>query len=237
MDADIIDKIILNHSLPNPIKKADIMGYVIKREDWADHIRTPKPYPCCIHIDLALTRDQCGFALSHWNPVNNRCSQPIVHQIKCTPRMPLNFQAVRNMVIQLKELGWMIVLVSYDNFQSAESMQQLELQGIPTEKVSVDSNTAPYDTLADYISDDAYEFYPHPVAVRELKKLIMVAGKKIDHPKKKSKDVADAQAGSAFITARDLRIMTGIGKDPGSQAGFAPPSAEAGGGGRDGVDY
>lgn len=209
--------------LPNPVLKSDGWGYI---REWAAHMKTPSPYPCVLSTDLSLTRDSCGLALSHWDPVHNRMTTPFLWEIRCSKERPLDYEEVRKVWESIQAFGWHIHLATFDNFQSTDMMQQLEAKGIPTEKVSVDLNTIPYDTLSGYLLENMLAWYPHPKAVKELKKLVLIKGKKVDHPKALSKDVADALAQNAFIIGRDIRAMTAVGVDPGNSlntTGGGPP--------------
>lgn len=200
--------------LPNPVKKSDAFGYIV---EFADHMKKPAPYMAVISTDLSISRDSCGMAMSHWDPLHNRMTTPFLWQIRCTKENPLDYEEVRKTIQALRDFGWNFHLATFDNFQSTDMMQQLESSGIPTEKVSVDANTIPYDTLSGYLLENMLSWYPHPTAVNELKKLVLIRGKKVDHPKAASKDVADALAQNAFIIGRDLRAMTSVGTDPGDK--------------------
>lgn len=231
LDPEKVQYVAEHFALISPVKECDDMGYIL---EWADHMDRPVPYLCSIGVDLSKSRDSCGIALGYWNPETNRLVVPFLWEIKCSKERPLDYAAVREVITTLRDKGWLIHLATFDNFQSADTMQQLERAGITCEKISVDANTAAYDTLSDYLGDKAMMWYPHPTAVKELKKVVLIAGKKVDHPKGGSKDVADALAHVAFIVGRDLRSMTSVGVNPGSAHDVPSPSSGRGGtGGRD----
>jgi hypothetical protein len=92
-----------------------------------------------------------------------------------------------------------------DGFQSTDTFQQLRKRKFSVDYLSADKTTAPYEDLRDAIYERRIEFprfmtYMHKgdtelveIAVQEIMRL-EDTGKKIDHPAKGSKDVADAIA-------------------------------------------
>lgn len=204
----------VDNILPSPVAECDYMGYI---EKWAEHMKTPVPYICVFSGDLSKSRDSCGLAMSYWDPYRNRMVTPFLWEIQASHQRPLDYEAVRQIIRDLRGFGWNIHVATFDNYQSTDMMQQLEAEGIATEKISVDANTIPYDTLSDYLLTNSLAWFPHPTCVRELKKLVIILGKKIDHPKAGTKDTADALAANAFIIGRDIRAMTSIGADPGDK--------------------
>lgn len=213
------------HILPNPVAKCDSMGYI---QEFAEHMKHPVPYPVTIGTDLSLTRDSCGMAMSYWDPARNCMTTPFLWEIKCTPTRPLDYDEVKKVWYTLRDFGWNFHMATFDNFQSTDIMQQFEAKGIATEKVSVDVNTIPYDTLSGYLLFNELVWYPHPTAVKELKKLVLIHGKKVDHPKAGTKDTADALAQNAFMIGRDIRAMTSLGEDPGDKFSSSDTGTGAG---------
>ena len=165
-----------------------------------------------IHIDLGVTRDACGFAMGHYE--NDRLMVDLVLRIVSERRAlqlmqkgdpydvvlgteQIDFDAVRGIVRELIQAGFAIGLVSFDQFQSVDSRQQLERDGIPTALVSVDKDTSAYDTLKSLNNTNRLEIVKHDYLLVEAKRLELKNGKKIDHPPKGSKDLMDAVAGVA----------------------------------------
>lgn len=221
--------------MPASVDQADPWGYVLDPKDWGPLVRNPKQHLCWIHCDLGIRRDEFGMALGYWNPARNRLTIPLVHKITVSVDHPLQFDVIQKMILGLRDLGWAIHKASFDNFQSEETLQRLEFQGVPVEKVSVDRNTIPYDTFLEYVNERAVDVPPHPDLFKQMKRLVLVAGKKVDHPKGGAKDVADAAAGVAFGVARDLRAITYEGVGPGDGFGADPPSGDRSEGGDDGA--
>ena len=103
----------------------------------------------------------------------------------------------RNLIRELKRRGFVIGLVTFDNFQSTDSIQILESWGILSDKQSMDRNKQPYFTLRDMISDGRIEGYYNELLIAELEGLTDLPNK-IDHPPGASKDLADALCGAVL---------------------------------------
>jgi len=154
-----------------------------------------------IHIDLALTGDACGFAVAHKQLTIDKKEEVVVdliHRIKGSKEKEIDITDVKNLVIAIKRRGFRLGKVTYDRFQSAQSIQDLKKQNIEAENLSVDATLAPYDTLKELIYSEAIRYPYHEVFLKEVRRLELVNGKKVDHPVKGSKDVADAVAGAVY---------------------------------------
>lgn len=103
---------------------------------------------------------------------------------------------VRDLIYKLIAMDFYIGTVTYDGFQSADSMQILESHGIETDKVSTDRDPDLWKTLKDVASEARLKMPFSDLLLRELDALSRVDGKKVDHPPGGSKDLADALVGS-----------------------------------------
>lgn len=174
--------------------------------------------PRYVHVDLAKSRDSCGLAVVHM-PVqgcphvqrkipmekaydqnmdaNGACMADTKVYVDLLMRFDarngdIDFGRVRQVIFDLVALGFLIKLggVTYDRWQSVDSIQQLIKAGIPAELLSVDRTTAAYDTVQELLNAvelDYYNLYwdavpPAPGSVvEELKQLQIKNGIKIDH--------------------------------------------------------
>jgi len=163
-----------------------------------------------IHIDLALTGDACGFALGHNAGTTEEGGIKIyidlMLRLKGSKESPIRIGKVREYIYALTALGFPIGVVTYDGFQSSDSMQILAGKGYRTEYLSVDRTMTPYSNLKESINEKRLDYYYIPsgiedepsaseVFVKECMQLEEVKGRKIDHPPNGSKDVADGVAG------------------------------------------
>lgn len=170
-----------------------------------------------LHYDLAVRRDAVGIGLSH-REENGQLVLDWVHQVLIPEGRDVNFAAMRQFAYDLRERGFHLELITYDQFQSEETRQILEENGFKTDRASADKGTTAYDTMIEPLLETSnyvlsvgvevaatqifrrLDFYAHPVLVRELRYLKLLNGTKYDHPKKNpdgskgSKDVADGAA-------------------------------------------
>jgi hypothetical protein len=133
----------------------------------------------------------------------------LVLQLKAPPGGEIMFEEVRAFIERLRRIEkFPIQMVTYDGWQSIDSIQQLRRAGVNAQEQSVDKDLKAYDTLKRTINEGIFECYFHKTLVRELCELQLIDGKKVDHPvvspdralyedniNKGSKDVADAVAG------------------------------------------
>lgn len=169
--------------------------------------------PCCdsrryVHIDLGAKRDACGLSMAHApvagcpyyktimqdgqlveNPRARAVVVDMIHQLVPGRRREMkgevSFETVRQMIRDWQDRGFKIKggLVSYDGWQSLDSRQLLKREGYKVAEFSLDRNTEGHDTLQELINTDRLAYYAHAVLIAEGKRLMLVHGKKVDHPK------------------------------------------------------
>lgn len=150
-----------------------------------------------IHIDLAQNKDAAGIACAHREPTGVAVVD-FMHAHRARPGQDIQFAEIREKYIYaLHARGFHIRLVTLDQWQSIEFRQVLSGQGWLTDEQSADKTTAPYDTLIEMLGTDRIDYYNEPQFIREMQAL-QTNGTKYDHPKKGSKDVADAVACAVY---------------------------------------
>lgn len=200
-------------------------------------IKDPK-VPRYVHVDLAISGDRCGVAMSRVVGFENRRreSEDGMGVVESVPLVALDFaigiqpSAVQQLdIAELRRwlMGLMvdhkvnIVSVTYDGYQSKESIQQWRRAGVFSKEFSVDRTTEPYDYLRRTFYEDRI-FLPHSEALhQELMRLEFDKRKgKVDHPPRGSKDISDAVAASVFQAAnsRGARLLAGTYHDDGEPA-------------------
>jgi hypothetical protein len=177
-----------------------------------------------MHADLAVTKDCAGIAMAHvrrWDEQEVIGKDPEGGDVIMSERRPfvkvdfvLRYEAdkrkeppreiqirwARELCLELRRRGFNVRWFSFDGFQSVDSMQILEQNGIETKRVSTDLTVEPYRGLRDMFNEGRIEiplWYPpdrDPELLRELFGLNKQANGKIDHPVGGSKDMADAVA-------------------------------------------
>ena len=177
--------------------------------------RMDRSKPHFIHWDTSKSGDATGLAMStiagHREVkklVKGQVFQEedIIHKlvfainIRPEPGSEIPFYKIRNFIYYLRlELGYNIVSVTCDSYQSVDTLQQMSLQGFNTKTLSMDRSRVPYDTLKNAINEGRLIMPYIPHLEKELLELEddKLVGK-IDHPVDGSKDTADALAGSVF---------------------------------------
>lgn len=195
MDWSKLKEIMDASSMQDPVLKEDEFGHPLEFAEW---FRGDPRYRYVMHIDLGLSRDACGISMAHWDPERVKAVIDLAHQIRTSKKKVLQFAKVRGIIFELRRLGFRIILVSYDNFQSVDSRQILESKGIPAEHLSCDKSMEPYDTFLGFVNQGEMDIAPNPKLLKECRRLELVDGKKVDHPPNGSKDIADGVAGVCY---------------------------------------
>lgn len=173
-----------------------------------------------LHGDIAITGDRAGVSMCHvrsWKEeewANATGQEPIFEDrpivkvdfvtsfeadIAAQPRpREVQIRWYRKLVWELIARGFNIMLVTFDGFQSADSIQILESWGLESDRVSVDRDSSVYDNLRDVMYDGRLEGYWRESVVEEIRALQKLPNGKIDHPPGGSKDESDALAGAVF---------------------------------------
>lgn len=178
--------------------------------------------PRYIHIDLARNTDALGmvmvhpseFSFSEDREIQGVVEEGIDKQIEVDFALrvttddtgeDIDFEKIVRFVKWLKENGFWIRKVTYDSWQSAHSIQQLKILGIPAGVRSVDKTMIPYNVLQRALGERRVACPYHSILNKELGELEYDAERdKVDHPKHRadgtpgSKDVADALAATVY---------------------------------------
>jgi hypothetical protein len=124
------------------------------------------------------------------------------------------------LVYELSAHGYSISYVTMDTWQSVDALQHFKKKGYRAEHLSVDTKMDPYENLKSAFYEDRVRVYDYPQLFKELRQLEKDdKKKKIDHPVKGSKDVADALAGCLYsLTQRQgqqpLPVLRGVSYYP-----------------------
>lgn len=193
------DKIEKSLSIRNPLDS-------VRRIDPSFKPKADTTY--YVHADLAQRHDKCAVSVSHvekWVEVQtfNDYTQVVpfivVDMIAWwEPRRegPVDLSEVKNWIINLRREGFNLGLVTFDRWQSFDIQRDLKSVGINTETLSVAKKH--YEDLAMLFYEERV-IAPHiELLLDELLELRIVSDNKVDHPRKKSKDLADAMCGSVY---------------------------------------
>ena len=169
-----------------------------------------KEEPRFAHVDLGLTNDSAGVAvgwvsgfmkikrLDHYEilPV---IEYDLVLEVKPPKGGEIMFDDIRTLFYKLREVGMNLKWVTYDTFQSRDSVQLLRQKNFQSDLTSMDTDPIGYEVAKTAFYDGRMRLPHHPKAQQELIRLERDPRTgKIDHPPKGSKDCADAIAGVAY---------------------------------------
>lgn len=171
----------------------------------ADWFKPKQGARYAMHADLAIRGDRAGIAMSHVETyldssvsklsengdvtevhvkvpvVRNDFTLALESSKATSPPREIQIRWARKLAFELIDRGFLIVMFSFDQFQSADSMQMLNDAGVATDRISADINDNPYKALKDIAYDYRLKLPYNKLLFEELERLNRV-GKKIDHP-------------------------------------------------------
>lgn len=207
---------------------------------FSPHLKPIQGARYAMHADLAIKGDRAGIAMAHIKRWDERSStgtgsvdqdilgavverRPVIRvDFVCSfeadpgrePALEIQIRWYRMLVMEMVRRGFNICLASCDGYQSTDTMQLLEAQGIETALFSTDRTDIHWAALKDCAYEGRLEIPRREQTITELLGLSRLPNGKIDHLGDGSKDEADALACS--ITGA---IQLGGEEDPdGSQA-------------------
>jgi hypothetical protein len=164
------------------------------------------------HLDLAINRtrgDRLGFAIGHSSDFIEIDGQElpeitidIAMAVKAPPGGEIIFKDIKDIIAYLQSKGFSFAMISADSWNSVDMIQSIRKMDIESEIVSLDKTPDGYDKLKDAMYDKRIKCHKSSLLKTELQRLQLVEGKKVDHPPKGSKDIADAVAGVAYNITR-----------------------------------
>lgn len=161
-----------------------------------------------VHADLAQKHDKCAVAIAHvekWVSVQvMKDYEQVVPMVIVDavvywePRVegPVNLSEVKQWIQNLRRQGFDIGMVSFDRWQSFDIQNELKSVGIRTETVSVAKKH--YEDMAMLMYEERLAMPAIELLFEELTELKIMRNNRVDHPRKSSKDLADAVCGAIF---------------------------------------
>jgi hypothetical protein len=169
-----------------------------------------------IHVDLAQKHDHAAVALSHvagWgyfgseglNKVTGRGVQPriVVDLVKYwTPRtdQPIDLKDIYEFILELHRAGFKLKLVTFDRWNSTQTIEDLRSSGIKAEILSV--ALPHYTDFLIAVNEGRVDGPDIELLKKEMLQLRIMKNNKVDHPRKGSKDLSDAVAGAIYNAAK-----------------------------------
>jgi hypothetical protein len=186
--------------------------------------------PRFVHVDLAISGDSAGLCVGTvvgfmsmrdlGMGENADEMMPIIHidgilRVRPPQNAEIQFWKIREVLVKLREMGLAIRWVTFDSFQSTDSIQLLRQQAFITGTQSIDVVPCiPYDFTKSAMYDGRIRMPMHThtrIEILSLERDLKTG--KIDHPPAGSKDCSDALAGVVHgLTMR--REVWGLFKVP-----------------------
>lgn len=227
-------------TIPNKIPDTIIADFYDDEQYW-EQIREqvleiPKEKILYIGIDMGVSGDTCGFAISYFDDWIYKEGKPTIEFKTCTPvavgisrksGQETAITKVFNLIKSISEV-YEIGAVVTDQYQSTQLRQDLTFNGIYTYLSSVDRTTVPYTFMKVQIYRGLSTIVNNKILKVELAELINT-GYKIDHPSSGSKDISDAvcnsikaikdnisyasEVSSKYSLDQQIRVLQNISKD------------------------
>lgn len=194
-------------------------------KDYLDDLRILRKdleKPRFAHVDIGLKGDRLGLCVVHRSRsvvvekftatgAIDKVSEDVYAvdlyiTIKAIPGSEIPLFKVREFLMWLSSsIGYNFKKLTFDGFQSADSIQLMKIAGWDAGLLSVDRTDIPYLSLRACILDQRLESYYNSIVIEELRDLEYDRkAKKVDHPITKadntpgSKDTADSLCGAIF---------------------------------------
>jgi hypothetical protein len=161
-----------------------------------------------LHADLAQKHDKCAIAISHvdrWVTMQsfNEYTQTVPFVIVDAvvwwePKRegPVDLSEVKKWIQSFRREGFKIGMVTFDRWQSFDIQNELKAQGIKTDTLSVAKKH--YEDFAMLLYEQRVVMPHIQLLLEEMSELKIVSDKKVDHPRKGSKDLSDAVVGAVY---------------------------------------
>lgn len=164
--------------------------------------------PRWIHVDLGVVSDSVGLACGYVSKfvqtpdevgLMPEIQMDFILRVKPPVNGEIKFHKVRRLISLLREHGLPVRWVSFDSFQSVDSMQILRSAGFHTGRQPIDQNVNFYSVAKTAVYAGRVHSPKHTRCKEELLRLERdLKTGKVDHPPGGSKDCSDALAGVIY---------------------------------------
>ena len=174
---------------------------------FADWFKPKENTEYYIHVDLAQKHDHCAVSMAHvdkWVKIDTFNDYDVINPFVIvdairwwtpTADKTVDFKDVKNYILELRSRGFRIKLVTFDRWNSFDIMNELKSVGMNSETLSVAKKH--YEDMQMLVAEERI-YGPHTnLLIDELLQLRIIRDK-VDHPRKGSKDLADAVCGCIY---------------------------------------
>jgi len=174
---------------------------------FAEWFRPEEEKEYFIHVDLAQKHDHCAVSMAHvdkWVKIGGFNDYDVINPFVVvdairwwtpTADKAVEFKDVKNYILELRARGFKIKKVTFDRWNSFDIMNELKSLGMNAETLSVAKKH--YDDMAMIIAEERLVGPAVKLLIDEMLQLRIIRDK-VDHPRKGSKDLADAVVGSVY---------------------------------------
>ncbi len=135
-----------------------------------------------IHVDLSLTGCPTGFCMGHISGVDYHNDAEtgssgdirphiyldLIIRILAPDKGEIDFGKIRKFILYLRDHGFNIGMITYDSFESSDTLQMLASQGFEVDKVSTVRTDVPFGCLRSALMEERLHMYNYPPALDEL---------------------------------------------------------------------
>jgi len=198
-DADINDANVITHAALKPIRSEYNLTSGVKYY---------------IHVDLGQKHSNAALGIAHKDKKRDMVVVDLLKVWKPEPDHDIELKDIQNFIIKLKDRGFRLMEVTYDKFQSLDSIQQLQNISINAKYKSVTRTAEAYDTFKDLLYQEKVDGYFDSALIDEVLGLERLLGDRIDARPGFKKDRADAIVGAIHGAVQGegtTRLMKNIG--------------------------
>jgi DNA-binding phage protein len=171
-----------------------------------------------LHADPSVKNDAYGLSLGHLD--GKRTIIDLAHRFIPVKGGEIDIREIEFFIMDLIQRGFSIKLFSYDTWQATGIAQCLNRAGIKSENRFILKDE--HDYLKELIYTENIDIYMSEVLLKELKGLDLLAGKRVDHKRGGSKDIADAVAGVAISCRSNPSVEVGMASYDPKASDFTP---------------
>lgn len=162
-----------------------------------------------VRLDVGTSKDFTGLCVAYLDYIGEDekgrkkpfYKAPIVMGISRPVNEQTSLTKLLNLILDINEIRE-VAFVSTDQYQSLHIHQELKMNGIESDFISVDKDDKQYNLFKSLIYEKSLLLPKNDLLKTELVELERV-GKKIDHPKSGSKDCSDALVGAIWKLHQD----------------------------------
>jgi len=159
---------------------------------FSDSFRGNPSYSYFLHGDPAVRNDRFGLSLGHYEGI--KVVIDLVHYFEAPKGGEIDIDELTGFIMNVLD-RFEVDTASFDTWAVPSVKQAIEKRGVTFKNLLIDKEA--YDGLKSLIYAGNLICPNDEMLIKELKGLVLVNGKKVDHLKNNSKDIADSCAGVA----------------------------------------